>query len=109
MSRWAHLPPREQPQRERRAPSRYGAADPTPTPAAIPADPAPRERALVVFASEPRSVHAARASAHASEWERALDKETSQLESTGTVEEVDEIPRGRNLIDTMVLFKEKRG
>ncbi len=107
-SKWASLPTREHPRRERR-------------PAAPPGEPSTdedfliatnqstdRARAFITFANEPRTYKEAMRSSLSKEWEKAIDVEYKTLVKNDTFEWVKTVPEGRKAIGSRTVFRMKR-
>ncbi len=107
-SKWASLPPREHPRRERK-------------PAALPGEPMTEDeflfesnlrtgpsRAFITFANEPRTYKEAMRSPAAEQWEIAIATEYKTLVKNETFEWVDSVPEGRTAVGSRIVFRIKR-
>ena len=100
---------RDRPSRVRKAPARFGvAATEDEVEAAINQSSPSARHALVVTTGDPLTYREAMKTAHAKQWEKAVEAELEQLRSSGTFEWVPSVPDGRKPIGSRIVFQTKR-
>lgn len=67
-----------------------------------------RYEAHCIELNEPQSVEEALSGPEAKEWQLAIDEEMTAMEKNGTWKSVEEVPKGRKVVTSKIVFKKKR-